>query len=323
MGSVGEFLSKFVRALIRRIVKKISIGDCNYQIEKYDYLFLSPSLAEQMYSGNNPAYGFLIDLKAFPQEKIIFFPETFDQFKGSQEYSNFRLLDDFSNFFICLARDHNCGIGNKIGGKLGVVGSPRYSKYWCNKLGDFYKQSKLKTVHSYITILYLPIKASPPVDWLKEEIKIIDQKVFALLDRFDDVRVIVKPHPRTVGYYDDLTRFTIHRDRVEVFETMVDTAELAERSQICITPGTSFIPHLFWRNIPVVLLDGWAKRLGKEFLLDSFCFCWVDLDGLLDKLRHSEKIDMPFSERSLENMFQCGVSSKEYQEYLKYKLKKI
>lgn len=316
-------LSRTIRVALRWLIKALPSGICNKTISSYDILFISPSLSEQVIHGKSPVYRFMIDWESLVHSRIVFFPETFDQFTDVPEFQHIKEVPNFDKCKAMLCRDLSTVSNALPGSRYICIGAPRYSKYWTDFISDFYKFSIDRSAEKAITVLYLPIKASPPVGWLFDEIKSHDQSVFSLLDRFQNLRIIVKPHPRTIGAYDDLPKRLHHYGRVEIFNNMVDTAELVERSDLCITGGTSFIPHLLWRNIPVVLIDDWASKLGHEFLLKSYCHSLSSIDELINDVRLSRPTRSFNDEQSLAKLFQCGMASSEYLEFLKSKIEII
>ena len=318
-----RYSAKFIRFLMRRFIDILPNGCCNKKLEEYDLWILSPGIMSSFKTHTVPVFAGLISAHSGLYRKIVFFPETFDQFINRKEFSDLPNLSSWNQTRLVLSRGD---ISSRIELVESIpvldIGSPRYSKYWCERIHSFSSSSRRFSSHNSI-VLYLPIKASPPEPWMVEEVERLDKELFSLLNLYDNIQIVIKPHPRTVDAYKNVSRFTDHLDRVTVVPENVDTASISASCSLCISGGTSFIPHLLWLNIPVVLSAGWAERQDLVFLYDKCCFKWNDLPKLIEILQKKTNIPRKCSHRQLNQWFECGIPSDDYQRYLEQKILKI
>ena len=318
---VDNFLMRLFEYMVRVIVKSMPRGTANNRLNEIDYWIVSPGIINTFIEDSISSYAGLIEWNDKLYQKVVFFPETFDQFTELPEYFDLPRLPNWKLANKLMSRgDKDKRIRVNSNTKIVDLGSPRYSYYWCKKINDYYGTYKDSKDSKVINVLYLPIKLSPREQWLADEIVRLDREMFSILNSYSNVRILVKPHPRTKNNYADVSKYTAHSDRVEVYEGQFDTAELARRSDICVTGGTSFIPHLLWLGIPVILTDDWAKRLGHTFLLEKHCYKWDDISILLNSVVNDVKIENRVTKKQLNNLFECGVDSNNYADFLDQQL---
>jgi hypothetical protein len=250
----------------------------------------------------------------------IIFPETFDQWNEKPEFfhTNERMLK-MSDFF--LSRGEQGKVNSIVPiAKTINLGAPRYSKFWCDQLAEFFLSSKSELYSSKgLKVLYVPIKISPGLPAsTAEDIASHDRSVFELLDRYEGLQVWVKPHPRLrgAGYEKEkISKLTSSSDRIKVIDHLTDTSELASHADIIISPGSSFIPHCLWLGKPVILLDEWAKRGGYSFTFQSLCFPIEEVDGLLEQVLTGKTSLSVEKEKKMRSFFQLGMDCCKYEEF--------
>ena len=130
------------------------------------------------------------------------------------------------------------------------------------------------------------------------------------------MEIIIKPHPRTFGYYSNINNFTTHKNRIKIFERNIDTSSLTTVIDVVITPGSSVVPHFLWQEKPVILMDDWAKKNDYSFTYDKFCYHWKDISKVIENVRIRKMNIINKSQNELEQFFQCGVRSNQYEAYL-------
>ena len=285
-------------------------------------------LSESIHEGLNdnrwnlgPIGDFFKNLLDDSSVKKIIFPETFDQWNEKPEFflANERTVRA-SDFF--LSRGEQGKVNSIIpSAKTINLGVPRYSKFWCDQLAEFFLLNKSKLYSPKgLKVLYVPIKISPGLPAsTAEDIEAHDRSVFELLDRHEGLQVWVKPHPRLrgAGYEKEkISRFTSYLERVEVIDHLTDTSELASQADIIISPGSSFIPHCLWLGKPVILLDEWAKRGGYSFTFSKFCYSINDIDEIIDGVISKVNFLTSGKKKEMEDFFQLGLSSEDYNENL-------
>jgi hypothetical protein len=198
------------------------------------------------------------------------------------------------------------------------IGSPRYSEAWCSEMNSFYGTVNHLKTEDFLEVLYLPIKLSPKENWLQLLIDKMDEQIFGLISQYPFVRVTISPHPRSSGVYDNASKKVSDPKRLVVREVDVDTCQLAMRADICMTGGTSFIPHLLWAGKPVVLNSEWTIPLKQSFEYEKLCFDWSEMTRVIDLYR-ARKLSWQLSTESrawLEKFLQAGNDSDRYQKKL-------
>lgn len=258
----------------------------------------------------------------------IIFPETFDQWNEKPEFflANERIVK-MSDFF--LSRGEQTKLNSIVpSAKTINIGAPRYSKFWCDQLAEFFLSSKSELYSSKgLKVLYVPIKISPGLPAsTAEDIEAQDRLVFELLDRHEGLQVWVKPHPKTygIGYEKNkLFDYTKHVERISVFDNSTDTSELAYHSDIIISPGSSFIPHCIWLDKPVILLDEWAKRSGYSFTFENLCFSIKDIDHILGEVALNKSFLTTQKQKEMQSFFQLGMDCRQYEEFLSSTMNKL
>jgi hypothetical protein len=253
--------------------------------------------------------------------KKIIFPETFDQWNEKLEFllANERTVRT-SDFF--LSRGEQGKVNSIVpSAKTINLGAPRYSKFWCDQLAEFFLSSKSELYSSKgLKVLYVPIKISPGLPAsTAEDIEAHDRSVFELLDRHEGLQVWVKPHPRLrgAGYEKKkISRFTSSLERVQVIDHLTDTSELASHADIIISPGSSFIPHCLWLGKPVILLDEWAKCGGYSFTFQNLCFPIEAVDDVVEEVLSGATSLSSDKENEMQSFFQLGMDCRKYEEFL-------
>ncbi len=241
--------------------------------------------------------------------KIFVYTEAYDQFHELLEFFNF----DF-NFTTQVKQFLSRGDPKKIDPaipteRLLAIGTPRYSGYWIDHITRL-AHEKLPTPlirgpKQGVVLLFLPSKASR-LSFEGLDLSQDDQMVFSLLDQFKDLRVIIKPHPKTKGRYQDFNRMTPHGDRVTLFQNDVDSATLAAHADLMVTSGTSFVPHFLWLGKPVVLLGEWSKQYAHTMMYADFCYQRAEIFDMIQQLQAGKPIPTKISKTELANIFQLG-----------------
>lgn len=320
-----RLLSGFARAAVQYVVGSLESGSCNRALGKYDLWVMSPGIIGKIKRREIRYFQGLIDWKESFYEKVVLCPETFDQWNEVEEHAGASDLFNLTSVFAVLSRGDETKRA-KFPGRTRIfnIGAPRYSEYWCRTLDQFYRVEPIKNqAKKFIEILYLPIKPSPPEPWMIEVITRMDREVFDLIDTYLDVRVTVSPHPRTFNVYADAGTRVRDTTRLIVREINKDTAEMASKADICVTGGTSFIPHLLWLGVPVVLRDEWAEKLGQTFVLADACLKWPQIAVLIESTRARNASVETNMRLRLRELFQCGLDSEGYQKYLGEQLDSI
>lgn len=285
-------------------------------------------LSESIHEGLNdnrwnlgPIGDFFKNLLDDSSVKKIIFPETFDQWNEKPEFflANERTVRT-SDFF--LSRGEQVKVNSIVpSAKTINLGAPRYSKFWCDQLAEFFLSSKSELYSSKgLKVLYVPIKISPGLPAsIAEDIEAHDRLVFELLDRHEGLQVWVKPHPRLrgAGYEKEkISKFTSSLERVQVIDHLTDTSELASHADIIISPGSSFIPHCLWLGKPVILLDEWAKRAGYSFTFQNLCFPIEAVDDVVEEVLSGATSLSSDKENEMQSFFQLGMDCRKYEEFL-------
>lgn len=329
---------KLLRLLLERLLRNTPTPE---EGEPYDFSVM----AEGLYAnGLNPErrgelrYRVLHDLVHRNVEtgrtRLVLMPETYDQWVNRPEYAGVRreVVHAAHRLFSrgdAARRDTAVPFDRAV-----AVGSPRYSEEWC-------RMAKAAAPEPAVPPLKRPVPAAEAEGELKRELRVLylplkisggtpgataetiaehDRFVFGLLERYDDLRILLKPHPRGWRLYADVSRLTPRPERVTLLPRTTDTCSAARAADLMVTGGTSFVPHMLWTGRPVVLLDDWAVREGWSFVYAPFCSGPDDIDGILDGLRDSLRDGAsdtaggpdPDLRRELEKFFQCGLSGKDY-----------
>ena len=285
-------------------------------------------LSESIHEGLNdnrwnlgPIGDFFKKLLEDSSVKKFIFPDTFDQWNEKPEFflANENTVRT-SDFF--LSRGEQGKVNSIVpSAKTVNLGAPRYSKFWCDQLSEFFSLSKSELYSSKgPKVLYVPIKISPGLPAsTAADIEAHDRSVFELLDRHERLQVWIKPHPRLrgAGYEKEkISRFTSSLERVQVIDHLTDTSELASHADIIVSPGSSFIPHCLWLGKPVILLDEWAKRGGYSFTFQNLCFPIEDIDAVVEEVSTGSSSLSLDKEKEMQSFFQLGLDCRKYEEFL-------
>ena len=254
--------------------------------------------------------------------------ETFNQFNENKEFQSVsNEIVKFCDIFLSTSTSKNkLNISKKIPEKKILhIGSPRYSKFWCNKIDNHYANRKYVKSKKNINILYLPNKVSNG----KAKCTLLDideqnQVVMKLLELNKNIKLFIKTHPKvSMIYYRKFFTKNNNSNNVKFLPSSDDTSLFLQRSDIIITPGTSFIPHCLWAGKPVILLDEWYIKQGYSFTYENLCNGINEFDYLVDKLIKREFLPDKEIFRKLASSFECGVSSESYKKFLQDKLRLI
>ncbi|MBF0126436.1 MAG: hypothetical protein HQM02_04410, partial [Magnetococcales bacterium] len=155
-------------------------------------------------------------------------------------------------------------------------------------------------------LLFLPSKGSnssfPGLDLSGD-----DRFVFGLLERFPTLRLIIKPHPKTRGRYQNYHDFTPHGERVTLFQSEMDSSLLASLADGMVTSCTTFVPHLLWLRKPVILLDEWTGRYDRSLMYSGFCHRRDEAIQLLERMQRGQGVQPKVTGEGLAALFQLGV----------------
>ena len=106
-----------------------------------------------------------------------------------------------------------------------------------------------------------------------------------LLELNKNIKLFIKTHPKvSMIYYRKFFTKNNNSNNVKFLPSSDDTSLFLQRSDIIITPGTSFIPHCLWAGKPVILLDEWYIKQGYSFTYENLCNGINEFDYLVDKL---------------------------------------
>ena len=257
--------------------------------------------------------------------RIILCTETVDAFHEIQEYAGLTpALDDAA--FRLLSRDPGgnlCGQASRD--KTVAVGAPRYSRAWVERLHALASgplaHHRPPAAADSPALLYLPTKYAKA--YHDVDLKSMDRFVLDLLVHHPRWRLIIKPHPKTLGTYRKIRQETEHGDRITVFERDIDTALLVAATQAVITPGTSFVPHALWAGRPVVLLDGWAGPYGLSYIFSGLCHGPGEVHTLLDAILDGATPAKLGAVATLERLFQLGLDGPAYARHLEERMAEL
>ena len=312
-------LISLLTRLLRYVLKLMGPGLCNKKLEEYDLWVLTAGIIKKINNNNIPYLKNTVEWKPALVQRTVLIPETIDQWREIPEHLGIDEVLNLSDLAAILSRGEKTKrVVTPTNARIINIGSPRYSEYWCRELEEFCCTPTGERSREFVEILYLPIKLSPPERWLQVLIDQMDRNVLGLVNQFSFVRLTISPHPRTRGLYDGVDQRVVDDCRVEIREGFSDTSELVARSDICITGGTSFVPHLLWLGKPVVLFTDWTKNLHQTFEYDHLCARWGDVGELIDATRNT-KTTLPRSQTTtfwLEKFIQCGLDSAQYRSRL-------
>jgi hypothetical protein len=316
------FYIKIITVLQRFIdqtLRMLRSGACNLELEKYDYWFCTTGILGKIKNNNIPSFSNLITWRSDLEKKIVCYPETIDQWREVVEFHDYDENLGSSDISGFLSRgDKSKRVVLPDDTQIFDIGSPRYSEAWCAEMNSFYGTSNHLRTEDFLEVLYLPTKCSPRKEWLQLLINKMDEDIYRLISQYPFVRVTISPSPRSSGEYDNASQRVSDPSRLVVRETDVDTCELAMRADICMTAGTSFIPHLLWAGKPVVLNSEWTIPLKQSFEYEKLCFDWTEMTGVIESYR-ARKLSWQLSTESrawLEKFLQCGNDSDRYQKKL-------
>jgi len=90
-----------------------------------------------------------------------------------------------------------------------------------------------------------------------------------------------------------------------------------------LTPGTALVPHFLWSDKPSVLLGECYAKQGYTFIYKDLCFSEIDINRVIVMIRSQNTLKDKKIFNKLNKLFECGVSSELYEQFLEDKIKLI
>jgi len=210
-----------------------------------------------------------------------------------------------------------------------VIGCPRYSESWCLEINDLVCKDNQRMIEDtgVINVLYLPMRTTDTFPkYSSEENTRLETIVIELVHRHKQIKLLVKPHPKVTTpfrFWSNVPE-SLH-DRIEIFGSHTDTAQLMCRTDLIITPGTSVIAHYLWENKPVILFGNWLREQGYRYVYEPWCFTEKDIPVVLNQLKSgiTNVAANPNTKSEMIDFFQLGLASENYQEMLVSNFRKI
>jgi hypothetical protein len=129
--------------------------------------------------------------------------------------------------------------------QIKVFGSPRYNSEWLDVLSEFQPQDSIHTDAEINTVFFLRVD-----NYFVSESEV--KNTIELLNQFDDVRTIVKEHPRDrllpPNVSDELENVTIVKDEIS-------SASLIEWGDVFLSLGTTITFEPIMRQKPVLAIE--------------------------------------------------------------------
>jgi|SaaInlStandDraft_4_1057021.scaffolds.fasta_scaffold02821_2 hypothetical protein len=324
-----NFLSRatnFIQKKINRVLWLFIKNNNKYSLSlDIDCLITTPNIYSALQLDKYPGSQFLFNKISSKKILKVCMAETFDQFNEMKEFEDVsNRLEKFCDMFISTsAFNNNLNVSKKITvKKILHIGSPRYSKFWCDKINNHYANKNFAMSRKNINILYLPNKLCNALP--KSTLFDLDKQhlvILKLLELKKNIRVYVKTHPKvSILYYQKLFKKQ-NNNNVVFLPGGEDTSFYLQKSDIVITPGTSYIPHCLWAEKPVVLLDEWCTKQGYTFIYENLCYDIHEVDNLIDKFMNKELLQDKEKFRELSSSFECGVQSDLYNHFLQNKIR--
>ena len=192
-----KFLNRFFYYLKTHTLKHFNFAKADVA-KDYNFVFSTIGILENIKKlGKIPSLN-SITLSRNDMEKIVLLPETYSQFKSTEQEiavtsrENLIASQRFHAILTCKAIEPDISFPNKTQNII-EIGWPRYCKTWCEKIDVFYGGPENKSEPK--KILFLPIKASPDGSWVRQQIrKHINFAInYAKKERLD---LLIKRHPR-------------------------------------------------------------------------------------------------------------------------------
>ncbi len=135
-------------------------------------------------------------------------------------------------------------------GAIAVLGSPRFSKQWLDRLAELMPSSSLIRSEGRLRIVMFLRKANFTTFW--EEVS----EVIHLIAAFQDIMIIIKPHTRS-GWKQSLTRSKSLKKlaNVSVADDSMHSTYLMNWADICIDLATSVVFEAIRSGKPVLAAD--------------------------------------------------------------------
>jgi len=325
LNKVTNFIQKSLHRFLNLLIRNNNSYSFNLDI---NCLITHPNIFNALQSDKYPGSQFLFNKISNKKIFKVCMEETFDQFNGMKEFHNVsNSLEKFCDIFLSTSTfSNNFNVSKNIPEKKILhIGSPRYSKFWCDKIDNHYAKNKIFNKKKYVNILYLPNKLSEGVP--KCTLLDLDkqnQVIMKLLESNKNIKVYVKTHPKvSMNFYKKLFLKKHNNNNVEFLPSVEDTSLYLQNSDIIIAPGTSYIPHCLWAGKPVILLDEWCTKQGYTFIYENLCHGINQFNNLIGQLMKKEFLQDKEKFRKLELLFECGFSSGSYEQFLENKIKSI
>ena len=285
-------VNSLMLSLKRKITSLIRIQD-NASISFDSHSIISsPAIYRSILFSNYQAYSSIKNSIYNDTNFKICMHETFNQFNEYELYSgNDEEVNRVCDLFISHGESsQGLGVSSLIPKeKIINIGSPRFSKFWCKKIDDFYINEQFIDNDGYINILYLPMKTSlGRPESSVEDLKVHNNIVINLLERYDDIKVFIKTHPKAdVSNYRNFFQKTNidNNNRIYFLPNKFDSSSFVNSIDMMLTPGTALVPHFLWSDKPSVLLGECYAKQGYTFIYKDLCFSEIDINRVIVMIR--------------------------------------
>ena len=311
-----KFLNGLFYYLKTHVIKHFNFAKADVA-KDYNFVFATIGILEAVKKLGRKASLNRITFSRNDMQKIVLLPETYSQFTSKEQEFPITSKEihiasqSFHAILTCKANKSDISFSNKAQNII-EIGWPRYSRTWCEKIDVFYSGSEINSGPK--KILFLPIKASPDVGWVWEQIR--KHINFAInYAKKEKLELLIKRHPRCnipKSYWGQVMGNLKLSMRLDTIKCIIE-------SNVIYTPGTSLLGHVLWSDKVIILDDAWVDSSIKSFIFKEYCHTLDDRLNLIPPRKKSIEEKIVF----LQDEFQLGMDAVSFDAKIKDQLSKI